>query len=80
MRRICGEEEVYLRRLVKAADKLSALIKCIEEEKSGNTEFATAAETTKKKIASLAEQLPEVGDFMKEFLPAYGSTLDELLQ
>ena len=73
------EEERYMRRLVKAADKLSALIKCIEEEKSGNTEFRTAEKSTRKTIEVLMEDLPEVKDFVYEFLPPYGSTLDELL-
>ncbi|MBQ6622401.1 MAG: 5'-deoxynucleotidase [Mogibacterium sp.] len=72
------EEERYLRRLVKAADKLSALIKCIEEERSGNTEFRTAKKTTEATLEKLADELPEVREFMKEFLEAYGKTLDEL--
>ncbi len=72
------EEETYLRRLVKAADKLSALIKCMEESKSGNGEFAIAGQTTEKAVKEMAEELPEVGDFVRDFLPAYGKTLDEL--
>ncbi len=72
------EDEAYMRRLVKAADKLSALIKCIEEEKSGNTEFKTALQSTKKTLLKMQEELPEVKDFMEEFLPPYGKTLDEL--
>lgn len=72
------EEEAYMRRLVKAADKLSALIKCMEEENSGNREFRTAKEATLKSIEELAVSMPEVGDFMDEFLPSYGKTLDEL--
>lgn len=74
------ENERYLRRLVKAADKLSALIKCIEEEGSGNTEFRTAKASTLAALEKMAEELPEVGDFMREFLPPYGHTLDELEQ
>ena len=74
-----AEEETYLRRLVKAADKLSALIKCIEEENAGNGEFRTAKKTIQDSVDQMAEQMPEVRDFCKEFLPAYGSTLDELL-
>ena len=74
------ENEAYMRRLVKAADKISALIKCIEEEKSGNTEFKTARQSTQEKISALTRELPEVKDFMEDFLPAYGRTLDELLQ
>ncbi len=72
------EDDVYMRRLVKAADKLSALIKCIEEEKSGNTEFATAKDSTLKTLSKMKEELPEVEVFMDEFLPPYGKTLDEL--
>ncbi len=72
------EREVYLRSLVKAADKLSALIKCMEESNAGNTEFRTALASTRKSLESMAEELPEVNDFMRDFLPAYGSTLDEL--
>ncbi len=68
-----------MRRLVKAADKLSALIKCIEEEKSGNNEFKTAEQTTRKSVEVLMDELPEVKDFVYEFLPSYGKTLDELL-
>ena len=71
-------DEVYMRRLVKAADRLSALIKCIEEEKAGNTEFRTAKSSTLELLEQLKSECPEVGDFMEAFLPAYGSTLDEL--
>lgn len=74
-----NEKEQYIRRLVKAADKLSALIKCIEEDKSGNNEFKTAEQTTREAIEKLMETLPEVKDFVNEFLPSYGKTLDELL-
>ncbi len=73
------EEEAYMRRLVKAADKLSALIKCMEEENAGNSEFRTAKQSTLKSIEAMIAELPEVGDFVRDFLPAYGCTLDELL-
>lgn len=72
-------EDAYLFRLVKAADKLSALIKCEEEAGSGSGEFATAAAATRAKLDELAAELPEVADFMAEFLPSYGKTLDQLL-
>ena len=72
------EKEAYLRRLVKAADKLSALIKCIEEENAGNTEFRTAKKTILAAVDRLCEELPEVRDFRSECLPPYGHTLDEL--
>lgn len=61
--------------IIKAADKLSALIKCQEEKNSGNREFDRAWETT---MASLrAMDLPEAEAFLEEFFPAYGQTLDE---
>lgn len=71
-------EEIYMRRLVKAADKLSALIKCIEEESGGNTEFRSARLSTKKTVDRMCREMPEVNDFVRDFLPAYGKTLDEL--
>lgn len=71
--------EKYLLRLVKAADKLSALIKCIEEENAGNAEFRTARQTIRDTLREMSEELPEIEDFCREFLPAYGKTLDELL-
>ncbi|WP_029230728.1 5'-deoxynucleotidase [Butyrivibrio sp. VCB2006] len=72
------EEDQYIRKLVKAADKISALIKCINEVNVGNTEFRTAKESTGKSIRSLYQELPEVLDFVNEFLSSYGNTLDEL--
>ena len=73
------EDDRYLRRLVKAADKLSALIKCIEEAQAGNAEFRAAEATTRARVEELCASLPEARDFVDEFLPPYGSTLDELL-
>ncbi len=70
------EEEAFLWKLVKAADKLSALIKCIEERKAGNTEFYSA-EHSIREILNLM-QMKEVEIFMEEFLPAYEKNLDEL--
>lgn len=74
-----SEDERYMRHLVKAADKISALIKCIEEAQAGNTEFATAQKSCQAAVDHMAHELPEVADFIAEFLPSYGSTLDELL-
>ena len=73
-----NEDERYMRRLVKAADKLSALIKCMAETSAGNNEFRTAKESTEKSVRSLYMELPEVLDFVNEFLSSYGNTLDEL--
>ena len=67
---------VYELKLVKAADKLSALIKCIEEEKMGNMEFRSAGKTLERSVKDMA--LKEADIFMEEFLPAYHLTLDEL--
>lgn len=62
--------------LVKAADKISALIKCIEEEKTGNREFNHAKESTYKAIKKLG--CDEADIFCKKFVPEYEKTLDEL--
>ena len=72
-------DDVYLHELVKAADKLSAYIKCLEEASAGNAEFRTAARSTLEALEELRAGHPELGDFMEEFLPSYGRTLDELL-
>ena len=74
-----SDDELYLRRLVKAADKVSALIKCVDEARSGNAEFRSAELTCRAAVESMAAELPEVRDFVREFLPSYGATLDELL-
>lgn len=62
--------------LVKAADKLSAYIKCVEEIKAGNHEFQQAAQQTRKSLEDM--RLPELDYFMEHFLPAFELTLDEL--
>lgn len=72
-------EEIYMRRLVKAADKLSALIKCMEEEEAGNREFRTAKESIWAAVQRMAADYPEVADFVDIFLSSYGKTLDQLL-
>lgn len=63
-------------RLVKAADRICAYIKCLEEKKSGNLEFEQARKTVKKTIDGI--DLPEVQDFMAEFVPGFSLTLDEI--
>jgi 5'-deoxynucleotidase len=62
--------------LVKAADKLSAYIKCVEEMKAGNNEFREAAAQTRKALD--AYELPEVVYFMETFMDSFSLTLDEL--
>lgn len=63
-------------RLVKAADKLAAYIKCQEELLMGNREFQKAAQQTHAALVKL--DIPALDYFMEEFLPAFGLTLDEL--
>ena len=71
-----NESDKELWKIVKAADKLSALIKCIEERKAGNMEFAKAEASTLDSINEM--NMPEAEDFIKDFLPAYELTLDQL--
>lgn len=63
-------------RIVKAADKISAYIKCLEERSAGNREFAQAEESTLASIRRI--DLPEVQDFMDEFVPGFSMSLDEI--
>ncbi len=70
------QEGGYDRDVVKAADRISAYIKCLEEKRAGNREFDYAAENVRKSLEAVT--LPEVGDFLREFLPAFEMTLDEL--
>ena len=67
------EEE---KKIIKAADKISALIKCIEELNMGNREFETAEKSTRKKLKEL--KAPEVDVFLDEFMGSFNLTLDEL--
>ena len=62
-------------RIVKAADTISAYIKCLEEIAGGNTEFATAEKSTRRKIEAIG--LPEVQKFMGDYIGAFSLTLDE---
>ena len=73
LREDCGAE---IQAVVKAADKLSAYIKCVEELKAGNAEFKQAAEQTLEALRGYG--LPELDYFLEHFLPAFGLTLDEL--
>ena len=73
---LTGETQERLHDLVKAADKLSAYIKCIEERKAGNNEFLSAEKQTRAILD--ASPLPEVGWFLEHFIPAFELNLDEL--
>ena len=70
------QEKGYDRDVVKAADRISAYIKCLEEKRAGNREFDYAAENVRSSLCAV--ELPEVHDFLREFLPAFEMTLDEL--
>ena len=69
-------EDPEIEALVKAADKLSAYIKCVEELKAGNTEFREAAAQTRKALESYG--MPEVESFLETFMDSFSLTLDEL--
>lgn len=68
-------EDGGLLALVKAADKISAVIKCVEEKRMGNEEFSQAEKSLRKAVEEM--HLPEADCFMEEFLPSYSLTLDE---
>lgn len=70
------EEDMYLWKIVKAADKISALIKCIEEVNTGNMDFSDALKSTKKSIDEM--NLPEANCFLDEFIESFYLSLDEI--
>ena len=69
-----AEQELW--RIVKAADKICAYLKCVEELKTGNQEFAKAERTIRQELDQF--ELPEVRYFMEHFAPSFGLALDEL--
>ncbi len=73
---LAADTEESVHTLVKAADKLAAYIKCLEELKTGNLEFQSAAEQTRLSLTQM--QLPALSYFMEQFLPAFSRNLDEL--
>lgn len=73
---VLHEDDPEVLALVKAADKLSAHLKCLEELKAGNQEFGSAAEQTRRALEDY--QLPELTYFLEHFLPAFSCTLDQL--
>ena len=70
------ETDGEIHRVVKAADKLSAYIKCVEELKAGNNEFREAAAQTRRALEGYG--LPEVEYFLETFMDSFSLTLDEL--
>ena len=73
---LIGRTQAEYHDLVKAADKLSAYIKCVEERKAGNDEFLSAEKQTRRALEESG--LPEVDYFLQHFIPAFELTLDEL--
>ena len=73
---LTGDVVKQLRPIVKAADKMSAYIKCIEERKAGNNEFASAEQQTLD--AQYGYNMPQLEYFIEHFIPAFEKTLDEL--
>lgn len=71
-----GERDKEYKGIIKAADKISAIIKCIEEKKSGNSDFLSAEITLREAVKEM--DLPEVNMFMEKYLPCYELNLDEL--
>lgn len=69
-------EDPEVSRLVRAADKLAAYIKCLEERRAGNHDFVKAEEQIKDNISKM--KLPELEYFIDKFIPAFSLTLDEL--
>lgn len=63
-------------RIVKYADKICAYLKCVEELRMGNAEFSKAKKTIESELAAI--QAPEVQYFLKEFVPSFELTLDEM--
>ena len=70
------ESDEQTQPFVKAADKLSAFIKCIDEQKAGNTEFSSAAEQIMEAMLQL--EMPELDWFIEHCLPAFSLNLDQL--
>lgn len=70
------DEDKELWKFVKAADKICAYTKCIEEAKAGNSDFDKAAKTNYDALSAI--DMPEVKCFIEEFLPSYNLTLDEM--
>jgi 5'-deoxynucleotidase len=73
---LCGNVGDDARTLIKAADRLAAYIKCIEERKAGNNEFLSAEKQTRARINAM--RLREADYFIKHFIPAFELDLDEL--
>ena len=74
--KMSGQEDEKLKKFVKAADRFSALIKCIDEIRMGNDEFRQAKNSVEESIKKM--NMPEADIFINEFLPAFSLSLDEI--
>ena len=72
------DTDSYEYKIVKAADKIAAYVKAVEEMQNGNREFAMAEKTLKKEVEECAEKMPELALFCKYYLDSFKKTLDEL--
>ena len=73
---ISTDEQALVHKIVKAADKIAAYIKCLRDESTGNAEFSAAKAATGRIIMEM--DMPEVRYFMEHFVPSYGYTLDKI--
>ena len=73
---VLADEDCVEYKLVKAADRLAAYIKCLEELRSGNSEFAKAKKSIEEDLRG--RNMPEVEYFFENFIPSFSLTLDEL--
>ena len=72
------DAESYEHKIVKAADKIAAYVKAVEEMQLGNREFAMAQDTLERDVLKCAEEMPEVALFCEYYLDSFKKTLDEL--
>ena len=73
---VLPDEDTEEYKIVKCADRIAAYLKCVDELKSGNKEYVKASKSIKKDIDTSA--FPSVRFFLKEAVPAFELTLDEL--
>ena len=73
---VLNEGDCIEKQIVKAADRLAAYIKCLEELRCGNTEFAKAKKSIEEDLRT--RKMPEVEYFFKHFIPSFELALDEL--
>ncbi len=76
---VISDADAEIRDLIKAADTLAAYLKCLEEQAAGNSEFSRAQKSIEVKLNRLCER-PEVEFFMKNFVPSFSLTIDEMSQ